>query len=1234
MKKITSIICLTLLFLFAEFLPTLESSAIASGTFVQQNAKQTPSASSTSLALGNPTVAGDLLLVGLFYSSTVSVVSVTDSQGNIYLPIGTELSSPTGTFKSALFYAKNIYSGTDTVTATTSSISAAMPLGIYLTEYSGLDNAAPLDASAQQSGSSTSVTSGAFTTSTSNDLLVGFCVSDATCSVGSGLTARSTFSGNLAEDKVVETAGSNSVTAVSNSTWTMQAAAFRPAGSQSAPVISSFTASPESISSAGSSTLSWLVAGNPLPTESIDNGVGTVSGSSVSVSPTQTTKYTLTASNSLGSTTAQATVTVGSPDTTAPSIPSGLQASAFSAQVINFTWSASSDPVVAGQITSGVAGYTVYRNGVQVAVVTSGTSYRDTGLTADTTYSYTVAAYDVAGNSSAQATSVSATTKTGPVYPVTVSANRRYLVDQNNVPFLIVGDAPHSLFVNLSEADAATYFANRMALGFNAVWIQLLCNTYTGGRADGSTYDGIIPFTTPGDFATPNAAYFSRVDDMIRLAAQYGITVFVDPVDTGGWMDALRSNGVSADRTFGQYLGNRYKNFDNIVWLNGNDFQTYGTSSDDAVVQAVALGIKDMDTRHIQTIELNYYVSASLDDSTWAPIIQLDAAYSYYPTYAEVLQEYNRSTFMPTFFVEGNYEFASQVGNAGTPDVLRHQEYWAMLSGATGQIYGNSVLYFFNAGWQNYLNTPGAIQVGYLKALFEAYRWYDLVPDQNHTLVTAGYGTFSSSGTVTSSDYATAALTPDGSQGMVYLPSLGTITVNMARFSGTVTAQWYDPSNGTFTAIAGSPFSNAATHQFTPLGNNSTGYGDWVLVLAAATSSDTTPPAVSLGAPQNGAQVSGSVLLSATASDNIAVAGVQFKLDGVALGNEVTTLPYQISWDTTSSSNGPHAVSAVARDTSNNIASASVNVTVVNPPLITAVAVSGITTSSATVIWSTSNDPSSSQVEYGTTTGYGTLTVLDPTLVISHSVSVGNLSPGTIYHFRVRSTDSNGVLSVSGDFTFTTSSSQPTAITFVQGTSATNNSLAPSIAKAFATPTSLGNLLVAIITFDTARGTGVSLSDTQGNSWQQATFGVDTRHSQSLGIFYAENIKGGTNTVTATYTGSNPYGRLILQEYNGVTTSNSLDGLGMTNGGSGRTPASVQFTTSAAGDLIIGAMMDDRTANNTISAGSGFTLRNSVGDYHLAGESQVQSAAGVVTTYFSLASSSDWLCHGAAFKAK
>ena len=77
----------------------------------------------------------------------------------------------------------------------------------------------------------------------------------------------------------------------------------------------------------------------------------------------------------------------------------------------------------------------------------------------------------------------------------------------------------------------------------------------------------------------------------------------------------------------------------------------------------------------------------------------------------------------------------------------------------------------------------------------------------------------------------TAALTPDGSLGMAYLPQGGTITVAMTKLQNDVSARWFDPSANTFLAIAGSPFSNTGTHQFTAPGKNRAGDPDWVLLL-------------------------------------------------------------------------------------------------------------------------------------------------------------------------------------------------------------------------------------------------------------------------------------------------------------------------------------------------------------------------------------------------------------------
>ena len=95
---------------------------------------------------------------------------------------------------------------------------------------------------------------------------------------------------------------------------------------------------------------------------------------------------------------------------------------------------------------------------------------------------------------------------------------------------------------------------------------------------------------------------------------------------------------------------------------------------------------------------------------------------------------------------------------------------------------------------------------------------------------------------------------------------------------------------------------------------------------------DTTPPTVSMSSPANGATVSGTTTVSASASDNVAVAGVQFLLDGNNLGSEVASSPFSMQWNTATSTAGTHALAAIARDTSGNkTTSASISVTVPPP---------------------------------------------------------------------------------------------------------------------------------------------------------------------------------------------------------------------------------------------------------------------------------------------------------------
>jgi hypothetical protein len=380
-------------------------------------------------------------------------------------------------------------------------------------------------------------------------------------------------------------------------------------------------------------------------------------------------------------------------------------------------------------------------------------------------------------------------------------------------------------------SDVDFYLANRASYGINTVWVNLLCGPGTGGRSNFTTYDGITPFTSGTDFATPRETYFARVDLILQAAAKYGIIVFLNPAETIDLLSVALSNGATKCRNYGRYLGNRYKNFNNIVWFFGNDFQNWTNYESDEVILSISQGIKDNAPTHLHTTLLDYYVSNSRDDTRWNGIININTAYTYYPTYAEILAGYNLTPAMPVIMGEADYEYE----RASQPERQRRQEYWTFLAGGCGHLYGNGYIWPFSSGWKSYLSTTGANELQYCKNLFQSRAWYSLVPDQSHVFLTSGYGTFESNGldhkSISSNDYATAAITANGNLAIIFIPTARTITVDMSKLSGTSSARWYDPTAGTYQTISGSPFANSGSRNFTSSGNHSDGENDWVLVL-------------------------------------------------------------------------------------------------------------------------------------------------------------------------------------------------------------------------------------------------------------------------------------------------------------------------------------------------------------------------------------------------------------------
>src|SRR5205809_987801 len=166
------------------------------------------------------------------------------------------------------------------------------------------------------------------------------------------------------------------------------------------------------------------------------------------------------------------------------------------------------------------------------------------------------------------------------------------------------------------------------------------------------------------------------------------------------------------------------------------------------------------------------------------------------------------------------------------------------------------------------------------------------------------------------------------------------------------------------TSFANTGLSPSTTYTYTVAAYDAAGNLSAPSSSASATTPappDTTPPTVSITSPVSGATVGGTTSVTASASDNIGVVGVQFLLDGANLGVEDAAAPYSVSWNTTTASNGSHTLTAVARDAAGNrTTSAPVTVTVFNdttPPTVSITSpVSGATVGGTTSVTANASD--------------------------------------------------------------------------------------------------------------------------------------------------------------------------------------------------------------------------------------------------------------------------------------
>lgn len=318
------------------------------------------------------------------------------------------------------------------------------------------------------------------------------------------------------------------------------------------------------------------------------------------------------------------------------------------------------------------------------------------------------------------------------IFPIQKSANKRYFVDQNNMPFLYNADTGWYMFWKLSEKEAGEYIRLRKAQRFNVIQTMLVIpnsvNVY-----------GLKAFKDNNDFTTLNEAYFDHVDRVLAEAEKENMLIAIAPLWIGCCLDGwggdglyLEKNSLENIRFLGEFIGRRFAAHQNIIWILGGD-------NDPGVhricVEVLAKAIKKEAPHQMQT-----YHASSTHSST-------------------------------DIWMNVDWENDLQV---------RKQAWWAVLSGAAGHAYGSPNWKMIDGKWKDIMKYPGANSLRHFYNFLSARKWYELIPDFDNNLAIDGAAPYATN------DYAVSAVSFDKKWAVMYIPSKRTIRVNLKILKGNI----------------------------------------------------------------------------------------------------------------------------------------------------------------------------------------------------------------------------------------------------------------------------------------------------------------------------------------------------------------------------------------------------------------------------------------------------------------
>ena len=458
---------------------------------------------------------------------------------------------------------------------------------------------------------------------------------------------------------------------------------------------------------------------------------------------------------------------------------------------------------------------------------------------------------------------------------IRVNPNQRYLEDKDGKPFFWMGDTAWELFHRLNREEAETYLETRRQQGFTVIQVVALAFANEVDNKKPNQY-GDFPFVnndpsrlaiTPGhEVNKPDEYdYWDHVDFVIQTAAKKGLYIAFNPT----WGDQVShhwsAKGVIFNEqnahSYVQFLGKRYANQWNMIWVLGGDcpavYETKDhTQYDDRPVwRAFAAGIKEGEgpKHHLMTYHPNGAVSSSkwFQQESWLDMNSFQSSHGFrdIEAWKFVTHDLALQPPKPTLDMEPCYEdhpvnpwdgkWTRKRGYFTAYDV-RARVYRGVFTGMCGFTYGHHQVWQFLdttryaplsvgdtlIGWRKALQAEAAGEVKYLKNLMLSRPYFTRIPDQS--LILSDKGTDYRDLVMATRDSASSYV-------MIYLPQNKSVTVDVAKISGNQKrAWWYDPRTGNVLNENVSPLKGAVT--FTPptlSGQRAT--MDWVLVIDDAT---------------------------------------------------------------------------------------------------------------------------------------------------------------------------------------------------------------------------------------------------------------------------------------------------------------------------------------------------------------------------------------------------------------